>query len=187
VAVAIVYETHATTEDNERGISTGWLHGRLSALGRRQAVELGLRRGGDGFAAVFTSDLHRAEETARIAFAGTGLPIHRDRRLRECDYGDLNGHPVEELAPLRVKHIDRPFPGGQSYRQVIDATRDLLHDLASGFDGQRVVLIAHTANLWALQVLFAGARIEELVAAPFAWQPGWDFTVSSSSPTGPGR
>lgn len=184
MAVAIVYETHSTTEDNERGIATGWLHGRLSQLGRHQAAELGLRRGGEGFAAVFTSDLHRAEETARIAFSGTELPIHSDRRLRECDYGDLNGHPASELAGLRVRHVDRPFPGGQSYRQVIAATRDFLHDLVAGWDGRRVLIVAHTANLWALRVLLEGARIEDLVDVPFEWRPGWHFTVPSSSSGG---
>ncbi|WP_234381367.1 histidine phosphatase family protein [Streptomyces sp. NRRL S-1521] len=37
----------------------------------------------DGGAAVFTSDLHRAVETARIAFAGTAIPLHYNRRPRE--------------------------------------------------------------------------------------------------------
>jgi hypothetical protein len=30
VTVGLVYETHSITEDNERGIATGWLPGRLS-------------------------------------------------------------------------------------------------------------------------------------------------------------
>ncbi|WP_405898072.1 histidine phosphatase family protein [Streptomyces sp. NBC_00727] len=68
--VRIVYESHATTTDNEAGIATGWLPGRLSATGRRQAAELGDRRRGTGLDAVCTSDLARAVETARIAFAG---------------------------------------------------------------------------------------------------------------------
>jgi broad specificity phosphatase PhoE len=40
---------------------------------------------------VFTSDLARAVQTAEIAFAGSDLPIRRDQRLRECNYGRLNG------------------------------------------------------------------------------------------------
>jgi broad specificity phosphatase PhoE len=43
---------------------------------------------GIGIAVVFTSDLGRAVETADIAFGGTGIPVRRDARLRECDYGD---------------------------------------------------------------------------------------------------
>lgn len=68
MTVEIVYETHAITTDNEAGISTGWLAGRLSAQGRREALELGERRRCEDVAAVFTSDLHRSVETARLAF-----------------------------------------------------------------------------------------------------------------------
>ena len=94
MSVRIVFETHQTTEDNDAGIATGWLPGRLSALGRRQAGELGGRRRLDGLAAVFSSDLHRAVETVDLAFPDAGRPpTLLDWRLRECDYGDLNGTP----------------------------------------------------------------------------------------------
>lgn len=108
MAVDLVYETHSTTLDNERGIATGWLPGRLSPTGRERARELGARRRGD-VDAVFVSDLHRAVETAAIAFAGTGIAVHQDSRLREWDYGDLNGHPVSEVAAAKMSRIDVPF------------------------------------------------------------------------------
>jgi broad specificity phosphatase PhoE len=41
VAVLLTYETHALTEDNEQGVATGWLPGRLSPRGRREAALLG--------------------------------------------------------------------------------------------------------------------------------------------------
>jgi broad specificity phosphatase PhoE len=100
-AVRLVYETHATTTDNDAGIATGWLPGRLSPAGRAQARELGERHA-RGVDAVFASDLARAVETAAIAFAGRGIPVFQDHRLRECGYGDLNGRPVAEVAaPFR--------------------------------------------------------------------------------------
>jgi hypothetical protein len=34
VAVAIVFETHSITTDNEAGLATGWFDGRLSAHGK---------------------------------------------------------------------------------------------------------------------------------------------------------
>jgi 2,3-bisphosphoglycerate-dependent phosphoglycerate mutase len=66
VGIEIVFETHSTTEDNEAGRATGWLPGRLSEQGRAQARELGRRRAGDGIAAVFCSDLRRADGGARL-------------------------------------------------------------------------------------------------------------------------
>lgn len=68
----VVFETHSTTEDNERGVATGWLPGKLSAAGRDQAGEMGERRRADRIAAVFTSDLARAVETVSIAFCRFG-------------------------------------------------------------------------------------------------------------------
>jgi 2,3-bisphosphoglycerate-dependent phosphoglycerate mutase len=56
MAIEIVYETHSTTEDNEMGIATGWLPGRLSDAGRANAAMLGQRRHDDGLAAIFVSD-----------------------------------------------------------------------------------------------------------------------------------
>ncbi|MFI5635413.1 hypothetical protein ACIA8E_39930 [Streptomyces sp. NPDC051664] len=53
MSIEVVYETHATTPDNEAGIATGRLPGTLSATGRVQAGELGRRRD-DGIAAVVT-------------------------------------------------------------------------------------------------------------------------------------
>jgi len=80
--VQVVYETHSTTTDNEAGVATGWRHGRLSERGRRQARELGERRRNDGIAAVFTSDLQRAVETAQIAFAGSDITVYQDPSLQ---------------------------------------------------------------------------------------------------------
>ena len=105
MSVEIIYETHSVTTDNEAGIATGWLPGRLSEQGRRLAVELGRRRRDDGLDAVLVSDLTRAVDTADLAFNGTDIPIHQDRRLRECDYGQLNGMPTARLHTERLQHL----------------------------------------------------------------------------------
>jgi broad specificity phosphatase PhoE len=180
MAVEIIYETHSITTDNEAGLATGWQPGELSATGRRLARELGLRRRRDGLDVVFSSDLLRAVETAEIAFAGTGIPLRQDRRLRECDYGTCTGMPVGELASIRARHLRQPFPEGQSYQDVVDQTRDFLADLAHEWDGRKVLIIAHSANRWALANLLAGIPLAEQVDAPFRWQEGWCYRL----PTG---
>jgi broad specificity phosphatase PhoE len=89
VSVEVVFETHSASEDNEAGIATGWLPGRLSAVGREQARELGERRRDDGISVVFVSDLGRAVETAEIASADSRVQVVQDARLSECNYGEL--------------------------------------------------------------------------------------------------
>ena len=178
--IEIVFETHSISEDNERGIATGWLPGRLSDQGRTFARELGARRRGEDLAAVFTSDLARAIETAAIAFAGSPLPVHADPRLRECDYGELNGAPVETLEP-RSRFISTPYPGGESYRQVVERVRGFIAGLGP-FDGRSVLVIGHSATRWSLDHLLSGRALEELVDAPFDWRPGWHYTTAAGTP-----
>ena len=179
--IELVYETHSITVDNETGLATGWLPGRLSETGRELALALGKRRRDDGLAAVVTSDLARAVETAEIAFEGSGVPVREDWRLRECNYGELNGRPVAEIDAEKLRRIDEPFPGGESYRDVVDRTKDFLDDLSPEFDDARVLLIAHSANRWALEHLLNGTALEELVVAPFEWQEGWSYRVDFST------
>lgn len=124
MAVQLVYETHSITTDNEAGVATGWLPGELSEQGIRNAQELGARRRDDGVDAVFCSDLHRAVQTAEIAFAGTEIPIYQDTRLRETNYGDWNGMPTSRLRSERRARVNVPFPGGESWRQAADRTLD---------------------------------------------------------------
>jgi broad specificity phosphatase PhoE len=177
MAVHLVYETHSLTIDNERGIATGWLPGQLSERGRELAAELGRRRRTDRLAAVFVSDLTRAVETAAIAFADSGIPVYVDTRLRECDYGEWNGVPVRLLEPQRRDRIEVPWPGGESYRDAVTRMASFLADLRRDRDGQRVLVIAHSAQRWALAHLIDGTPLADLVAAPFGWQEGWEFTV----------
>ena len=169
----LIYETHSTTLDNERGVATGWLPGELSAAGQRESVELGQRR--RGVDAVFSSDLHRAIHTVELA--AIDAPRFQDWRLRECNYGDLNGAPRERLEPRR-QYVDTPFPGGgQSYRQVLNLTASFLADLKSLYADHTVLVVAHSANRWAIQHLIDGTPLEDLVDAPFDWQPGWEYEI----------
>jgi len=176
--IEIVFETHSTTTDNERWVASGWLDGQLSPLGRRQARELGERREEDEIVAVYCSDLGRAVETAQIAFGGRGLPIFHDWRLRECNYGMLNGTAVARLEVERTKHVLDPYAGGESYLDVVARARSFLQDLPARYPDKRIVVIGHSATKWAFDHLLEGAPLEELVEESFRWQPGWLYTVA---------
>ncbi|MEU8222225.1 histidine phosphatase family protein [Kribbella sp. NPDC048915] len=169
----LIYETHATTVDNEREIATGWLPGELSERGRAEARALGERRRDVDM--VFSSDLRRAVQTVELA--GLAVPHFQDWRLRECNYGELNGAPREALEP-RVDRIGMPFPGGQSYTDVLELTRSFVADVKHWFGDRRVLVVAHSANRWALEHLHGSrAPLEQLVAGGVNWQPGWEYEV----------
>jgi broad specificity phosphatase PhoE len=181
--IELVYETHSTTTDNEHGIATGWLPGELSECGREQAGELGRRRRDDGIDVVFSSDLRRAVETTELAFQGSEIPLYQDARLRECDYGDLNGAPTAEVTATRLDRIETAFPNGESYRDVVARTRGFLADLMREHDGERTLVIAHSANRWAIQHLLHGKPLAEVIEAPFEWQSGWEYVLDERAAT----
>jgi broad specificity phosphatase PhoE len=177
VAVRIVFETHSLSEDNEAGMATGWLPGRLSAQGRELARELGARRRVDGLAAVFASDLRRARETAEIAFEGSTIPLLLDWRLRECDYGHLNGQPGAIVHADRCVRVDTPYPNGESWRQAVERVHDGLEGLFPRWDGCRVLVIGHVATRWALDHFIHGVPLEELAMRDFGWREGWEYEL----------
>ena len=151
--------------------------GELSPHGRELAAELGARRRDDRVALVLSSDLRRATETAEIAFGATGIPVLLDWRLRECDYGDLTGGSAKRVAAVVKDHLEQPYPGGESYSDVVARMRSFLDDLFLRWDGKRVLVVGHAATRWSLQHLVDGEPLDDVVGAPFEWQPGWEYAV----------
>jgi len=175
--LSVVFETHATSLDNEAGLASGWFDVDLSAAGEEQARRLGARRRDDHLTAVFCSDLRRASRTAEIAFGDRGLPILRDARLRECDYGALTRRPTSEIEPRRVVHLATPFPDGESYQQVVDRVSAWLKELTRQFENGTVLVIGHRATFYALEHLLRGVTLHEAVTSPWTWHPGWTYPL----------
>ena len=178
MGTVVVFETHSLSEDNDRGVATGWLPGRLSPRGRALAAELGVRRRDQGFAVVACSDLRRAVETVEIAFEGREEPpVLLDWRLRECDYGRLNGHPAPEVHGA-VTGLDERFPGGESWREAVGRCSAALADLEARWGGAegRVLVVGHMATYWAVQHRYGGLPLAA-IGQGFVWQEGWSFEV----------
>lgn len=141
------------------------------------ALELGKRRRTDGIDAVFASDLERAVETARIAFEDLPTPIFLDWRLRECNYGEMNGQPAVTVHGERRRYLEQPYPGGESWRRAIYRVRCFLRDLSLLRLHARVLVIGHVATRWALEHYLNGIALEDLVEHEFVWQAGWEYRI----------
>ncbi len=128
----------------------------LSALGERQAAALGtwLAEQDDRPTVVWASPYVRAQETARIALdtAGLDLPLRVDERLREREFGVLDGltrkgitsqFPEESERRTRLgKFYHRP-PGGESWSDVALRLRAVMDEVRVHCQGERVLLVAH--------------------------------------------
>jgi len=180
MAVRIAYFVHGATKDNESRRASGWSDVGLSELGKKQSVALGEIVRDKKFHAVFCSDFRRAVETAGIAFAG--FSIVKDRRLRECDYGEMEGKDSDEVDSVMLQRIEVPFPGGESYKDVEARMRDFLNDVLRKCDGKRVAIVAHRAPQLALDVLLKGKAWETAIKEDWRlngrWKPGWEYTLN---------
>jgi alpha-ribazole phosphatase/probable phosphoglycerate mutase len=172
--VTINFEPHATSFDNEYHVASGHHDVDLSPLGEEQAKELGRRRAGEHFEAVFCSDLKRSYRTAELAFSRR-FPIITDARLRECDYGSFTRRPKAEVDTEVPKRIVAPFPNGESYEQVTARMRSFLKDLLRNYDGKTVMIIGHRATQYGLDHWIKGMPLNEVLTAPWKWQPGWAY------------
>ncbi len=105
---------HGSTDWLEAGRLNGWADVPMNDRGRLQARALARRLAGLTFAGVWSSDLQRAMETARLAAGGAVA----DPRLREIDFGVLEGRRWEEI-PIDSRNALAAFdgfeaPGGES-------------------------------------------------------------------------
>lgn len=177
--VTIVFEAHSTTTDNEEKLSSGWNDVSLSDLGREQSIKLGQRYRLNDFDAVFTSDMERAYQTAKLAFGSIDPKLlHMDWRLRECDYGDLTQHPKAEVDAVKPQRISVPFANGESYEQTAARMRSFLEDVRRLYDGKKIMVTGHRATQYGLERWINGVTLPDVVTAPWQWQPGWTYQLT---------
>jgi broad specificity phosphatase PhoE len=177
--ITLFYSPHMTSVDNETGLASGHADILLSARGKQDAERLGEQYAAQTLDVVFCSDLQRATMTAQIAFAvrhTRGVPIIRDARLRECDYGDWTQRPRAEIK--FEEHITEPFPGGESMVMVARRVGDFLRDVLDNYHGKTIVVIGHAATKHALDYWSSTDSLEAAVNLPWKWLdvPIWRYT-----------
>ena len=180
MAIKIIYFVHGTTTDNAAKLCSGWKEAMLNDLGREQAENLGKlsRERGDKFDVMFTSDLKRAIESSNIAFPK--IKKLNDNRLRECNYGVLDGE--HKSLVTYEDHIKTPFPNGESLEDVETRMREFVAYLRANYAGKTIGIVAHRAPQLALEVITKGISWEEANANDWRktgdWQPGWEYIIN---------
>lgn len=179
MSIKITYFVHGTTNDNLNEISSGWSDAELSELGVKQGIELREQTKDKVFNVVFCSDLQRAHKSAELSWGGL-YTIIPDARLRECNYGDLNGAPSKIVEPMQEEEcIMKPFPNGESYEDVKTRVANFLEFLKENYDGKSIAIVGHKAPQLSLDVLLKGKTWHEALADDWrktkSWKPGWEY------------
>ncbi len=123
----------------------------LTENGRKQVSALGRRMEKMKFDTLISSDLGRTRETAAIIAECTGHSVKTDSRLRERNYGVLEGLTVSDikaghseiLERLDANDPDYIIPEGESHRQHYQRNVAVFKELQSGISDGRVALVVH--------------------------------------------
>ena len=91
------------------------------------------------FDLVFASDLLRAKQTARIVFPDK--EVQYDQRLREMNYGDLNGSHIHDFPADEMWCIENRFKNGECCLDVQARIHDFVSSSVPGV--AKVAVISH--------------------------------------------
>jgi len=142
---------HGETQWNVEERFQGHGDSPLTSAGRDQARALARRMKDIHFDSLISSDLGRALETASIIAEETGHTIEKDARLRERNFGDLEGltyNIIKEqhapvLAHLDANDPDYVIPNGESLRQHYQRNVAWFEERIERSSGSTVALIVH--------------------------------------------
>ncbi len=172
---------HGETDWNVEGRWQGQADVPLNARGREQAQRVARALRDVPFAAIYSSDLSRARETAEALARVVGLPVREDPRLREIHQGEWQGMLVGEIQaryagqfarrrsdPLRVAP-----PGGETVAQVRDRVVRAVDEIIAKHPCETVAVVSHG---FAIAVILAHFRhhpideVWEMIPENGAWQ-----------------
>jgi broad specificity phosphatase PhoE len=159
---------HGLSVGNREGIIQGHADYPLSDEGRAQARALGQRLQNDAWSltALYASDLSRATETAQILGQALSLPVHSDKRLREYNFGILNGlvwQDVESLHPEIWRHLHEthewpPIPGEEGEAAFLARVAGAVAEITARHqEDAAVAVVAHGGSLGILLAHLLGA------------------------------
>ena len=124
--------------------------------------------------AIYSSDLERAYNTAEHISNALGLPITKDRRLRERNFGDFEGktwadielHSPEVSRKWRRRDPEwRPGEGSESLLDLELRVKGVVNDLASKHVGSQIVIVSHGG---VMDMLYRWATGQEM-QTPRTW------------------
>lgn len=146
---------HGETDWNVEHRMQGQADAPLNATGRQQAQALAAAAAHDHFAAIYSSDMQRAADTAAALAQGRGLQPQLTPQLRERHFGKFQGllgseaaerYP-EDYARYKARELDFDFGNGESLRDFAARVEAALRDIAQRHPEQTVAVVSHAGVL----------------------------------------
>lgn len=166
----IIAIRHGETAWNVDTRIQGHLDVPLNERGVWQAEQLGRALADEPLAAIYSSDLSRAHQTASHVAQHTGVELMVEPALRERSFGSFEGKTFAEIetalpeAAQRWRQRDPHFvpSGGESLTQLQARVVDTVSGLAARHPGQLIAVVSHGG---VMDVLYRAATRLDLQAA----------------------
>jgi broad specificity phosphatase PhoE len=124
----------------------------LNETGQAQARALAEELAGVPIDAVYSSDLLRAHETARIVAEPRGLDVTAIRDLRERHFGTWEGLTDDEIFARFPHAVNGPWGDGETREQMAERVFGALHRIAETHAAGRVLVVSHGGPLRAVLI-----------------------------------
>ena len=158
----VILIRHYKTRSNEAGRIVGWGDSPPCEDWKTGVdfIEARLRDTDVSLDAIYSSDLQRSLQTARVYAASFGMAdVVSDPALKEINYGDVQTRQkswVFEHYPQHKKDPDMVYPGGESFRQMQKRSVDYLTRLAGLHAQQTILVVSHAGVIRGLVSHYLG-------------------------------
>ncbi|MDL2293888.1 histidine phosphatase family protein [Ruminococcaceae bacterium OttesenSCG-928-D13] len=155
---------HGQTDWNIARKVSGVTNIQLTDTGRAQARALGekIRDEGIPIGRIITSDLDRAAETGDIVGGIIGVPVQRDPRLRERDFGTVEGTSYDDaIFKDNNYEMARKIGGGESVLKMAQRIYNFLDELPEKYPDETILLVGHGAMGRVVHTYFNSLSNEE--------------------------
>lgn len=142
----------------------------LSDQGRAQAAALARHLAGRRFAAIHTSPVQRAGETAAALAEGRELAVSVAPALNEIDFGDWTGRRFAELdgdpqwARWNCERGSARVPGGETMAEAQARATRFAAAVAARHDGEAVALVSHCDVIRAVLAGYLGLPLDRALS-----------------------
>lgn len=147
----IILVRHGQTAWTSENRIQGWLDIKLNEKGLRQAKRTANELKRKKLKAIYSSELSRAYETARIIARAHKLKVKKDINLNELNQGKWQGLLVKE-ARRKYKELYRRWeeeplsvrpPGGESILDLYERALHVLREITKKYPKGRVIVVGH--------------------------------------------
>ncbi len=163
-ATELVLMRHGHALSNEKGIASSHpetFENTLTEEGIKQIKKSVKKLKKEKIDIIFTSDLTRTNQTTDIIGRELEIKVKQDERLREVDFGTLNGKDIAEYHGffnfLREKLFKSP-EDGESWEDVRLRVWDFAKDIDKKYSGKKVLVVSHGLPLALLEASLRGIK-----------------------------